>query len=333
MLPFPLLLLALCASLINATIKMNVGVDLDRPLSRPIPNNFVSYGVETYNAAYWFGRDDKSSKHSLVRLIRHIMHNEIGPTFRIGGNSGDLSVWNPSGGPLPANETYSITPTDLLTADNACRDVNGKVVWDVNFRDPNNPQHALDHISAIDSIIGWERVESLEIGNEPDLYPGNGIRNPSYTYSQYDAEFTSYMKAISKMFPNAPIKYEGMAVATEGWWGNASMFSYAKSHRDELYSISVHNYPLTWCGHPNFTIEDLLSDKSSQGFANDITKAQLIHFLDALDIPLFIGVLILLHKQINQSVYHQSTSQSHKWSNPTSGLVMKLLLAHLLLVH
>lgn len=286
----PLLVLALIASTIStAALDVTVNVIPTQTISRPIAPNFVSYSLEVSGCNNWFGNDTKQVKKSFVRLMEQNMFTpgQSGPVFRIGGNSADESIWNPSHAPLPAGDTYSIDADDLVLINNAVQAVNSRAIYGLNFRDSTSAAHAIDHAQAIDQTIGWESVESLEIGNENDLYGNNHIREKGYDYKQYNDEWTMYTNDIQSALPNQPIKFEGATFAGDHWYPNIS--HYAKEHQSVLSSISIHNYPLTHCNGKVTTIADLLTDHAAQAEAADIVKHKLVQALDAMNIPLYLG--------------------------------------------
>jgi hypothetical protein len=63
---------------------------------------------------------------------------------------------------------------------------------DVNFRDSSDPSLAVAHVRAAAAVMPWSIIESIEIGNEVDLFSENGIRNSTYNYEQYQPEFDLY---------------------------------------------------------------------------------------------------------------------------------------------
>jgi len=65
------------------------------------------------------------------------------------------------------------------------------VVWGINFGQNNLTaafMEARAMVEAFDSPVIKDRgivLDAIEIGNEPDLYPGNGHRPGNYTSTQY----------------------------------------------------------------------------------------------------------------------------------------------------
>lgn len=279
------------AALLRLSVAVDVSVQIDtsHAISRVIAPNFVSYSLEVSNCVNWFGNDTKQVKKSFVRLMEQNMltPGQAGPIFRIGGNSADQSIWNPTYGPLPSGDDHSISGNDLVVINNAVQVLRTRAIYGLNFRDAKSAGHAVQHVQAIDQFIGWKSVESLEIGNENDLYDNNGIREKGYDYKQYNDEWTMYAKAIQAALPKQQIRFEGATFATDHWYPNISQ--YAKQHQDVLSSISVHSYPLTHCKGHNTTIADLMTDSSAQDAAKDIAKHRLVQALDSMNIPLYLG--------------------------------------------
>ena len=123
--------------------------------------------------------------------------------------------------------------------------------------------------------------------SECDLYGGNGIRNKSWTYAQYDVEWTAYAAAIAAGVPSAPKKlFQGATVAGRGWYPDLT--AYATEHQAVLATVSVHAYPTTHCSGRNVTITQLLADAA----VNDSTQLTAHHLpanMAALGIPLQLG--------------------------------------------
>ena len=256
---------------------------------RPVSPNFVSFSLETSSVQGWVGSNASAVKPSFLTLMRALMltPNAPGPILRIGGNSADTSWWNPSNLPLPPNITYSIQPLDVQVTTNAVRAINGSAVFGLNFRRASNDSWAVAHAQGIDQWGDWSRT-TLEIGNEVDLYGGNGIRNSSFTYAEYDVEWTQYAKDIAAAVPRAPAKlFQGLTVAGRGWYPNIT--AYSTEHQRVLATVSVHAYPTTHCNGRVVTIPQILADAASNTDATDLSAYNLPSNLAALGIPLQLG--------------------------------------------
>lgn len=282
-----LLLLPISLPTVSANDAVTAVIALNNVTSPPIHPNFVSFSLEVSGAQGWVGSNSSSPKPSFLTLMRHLMFtpNQPGPILRIGGNSADESWWNPTHLPRLPNITYDIQPIDLIAVNNAATALNSTAVYGLNFRRGDNSSWAVAHTQAIDRYIGWERA-ILEIGNECDLYAGNGIRAHNYTFGQYDVEWQRYANDIAAAVPNAPAKlFQGATFAGRGWYPNIS--SYAHQHSAQLRSVSIHTYPSTHCSGHNVTLAQLLSDSDSQTDASHILSSNLSSSISPL--PLQVG--------------------------------------------
>ncbi len=136
-------------------------------------------------------------KSAYVELIRNLQaqSNKESPVFRIGGDSTDFSWWNPDGLPNPPNITYSITINDLLSYKQFNEAVGSRFVLGTNFLVANSTAYSTSHVDAIAKYLGWEIVNSIEIGNECDIYELTRIRPTSWSFVNYTHEFNAYLSA------------------------------------------------------------------------------------------------------------------------------------------
>ena len=76
--------------------------------------------------------------------------------------------------PVPAGQpiSYSVNETDLLTWRAAMQAINSKMTLDMNFRRGDNATWAVEYAKGIDSVIGWDTVIALEVGNEVNTNSG-----------------------------------------------------------------------------------------------------------------------------------------------------------------
>jgi hypothetical protein len=140
--------------------------------------------------------------------------------------------------------------------------INSKLILGLNFRQATDPTWAVEHAQAVEKYIGWDSVTALEIGNECDLYMDNGIRAKSYSYKDWSKEWLMYASAIYSSLNSPPGElFQGATFASSKWVPNITDFLPIATN---LYSISVHNYPETNCDGHKPTMEDMLTDHSSQ---------------------------------------------------------------------
>jgi hypothetical protein len=155
------------------------------------------------------GRVPDKPKASFVQLLANLQaqSGKAGPTIRIGGNSADgargpwnhglpacrprsththapfphslplESLWNPSGTAAPAGTHYNITQDDLDSYKQFLAEASAtRLVIDTTLEFGNTTKWAVEHIAAVGKTLPWasEFVEAVEIGNEVDLFAGNG---------------------------------------------------------------------------------------------------------------------------------------------------------------
>ena len=262
----------------------------------PIPPNMIGWSIETYWTNTWIA-PQTTPRPQWVALITQLMltAGQRGPAVRVGGNSGDQSVWNPDGRHphpnLPSGPPwlYNITLTDMARLKSAMIAINGSLVLGLNLRQQYNASLAIDYVRAIDEFIGWKYVGALEIGNEVDSYGHNGIRPPGYDYAAFQADCVFYMNALRQAVPTMPKRIiQGGAVAGDGWVRNYTDLARALG-ADTFTSMANHHYPTTHCGNNNVTINEMLSQDFANKEAKALTQLGIIPQLRQLAIPFVNG--------------------------------------------
>jgi hypothetical protein len=284
-------LLVLAASFVHAD-HLSVHVS-DAPISgRVIASDFVSFSFEVTHATdmLTFHEQPRPTLVHLMQQLQQAAGNTRGPNVRIGGDSTDESVWVPSPSPLPTNDTFRLSIKDIIAYASVVPLWNGTISPGLNFREPHNPMYALAHLKALVSNMKWADqggiLEAIEIGNEPDLYWKYGVRNSSFTYANYDEQFSGYLSAITPMLPSQK-RIQG---ATFCCFYEGNISSYMREHRTQLSSFSQHQYSLRNCGHPKTnpnTIFDLLNNSASTDHAAHVSR--FVKMADRYHIPYFIG--------------------------------------------
>ncbi len=260
-----------------------------------VPARFLGFSIEVKEAPLVFlegglGGQPRAAFATLMNTLRNASNEVRGPVIRIGGNSADESVYLPSPAPLPVNATYRITDADF-DAYQAVRAWNGTVVIDTNLRyadakrggDASLPYA---HVAAAAKALGWDDlIESVEVGNEPDLFFKNGIRDTSYTFADYLNDYGTVARALSPLIPTSSPKILG-ATWTSSWSYSVDDFTnYLRVYKGNFSSISFHRYPLDVCDGKKTSIEKLLADKSAAGVANQTSSFPPL----CAPLPLFIG--------------------------------------------
>ena len=229
-----------------------------------------------------------------LNLMRQLIltPDQEGPRYRIGGDSADLTVYDlnplphlPSGEPL----VHSLNSTELQSWAAALNATRSRAIIDLNFRQPNNASWAVSYVQAIERYIGWDIVVALEVGNEVDLYASNGIRNKTYSYQQYKAEFLLYTDAIIKAVPSAPKRlFQGLVTIFFDWLGD-DLQDYLASTAPILHSISQHSYPVPSCNGEEVTEKEILDDAYATSTAQFLASHHTIQTLSDAGIEFVIG--------------------------------------------
>jgi len=170
-----------------------------------------------------------------------------GGVLRIGANAVDKTHWNPSGPGLTVGE---IAPSDIDRLAKFCRRTGWKIYYGLNFASNTRENLVSEAVYAAKTL--GDCLESFEIGNEPDLYSRNGLRSPSFGYSDFRREWENYSAAIRVALPNAALIGPSTTTGVDNF---NKPFS-----ADEATQISLltHHYYRGDGQSPNSTIELLL---------------------------------------------------------------------------
>ncbi|MBB6499842.1 glycosyl hydrolase family protein [Pedobacter cryoconitis] len=168
----------------------------------------------------------------LIQLIKNLGSGIL----RIGGNSSDKT---------------SLTNTNIDTFSAFAKATGWQVIFGLNLGS-YSPDVAATEASYLSNSLG-SSLYVLQNGNEPDLFYNNGIRNPSYSYSDYQAEWNNYFSAIRKLLPQAP--FAGPDVSNNTKW--ISSFSANESANVKL--IDGHYYNSGPGTNPAITYQTLLA--------------------------------------------------------------------------
>ena len=294
MTPLHLLLLIAALGLLSpAQSAPTVSVVLSNAYrSPPILPNFVSFSLETYFVRCWMGPD--GPRPSWVNLIRQLQLTPSSThpiTFRVGGNSGDTSFYNPNldlpvpSLPGPAWQ-FNITDADLHTMQASMQATRSQLIIGLNMRQASNYSLATSYVAALQRHVGLDLVFAFEVGNEVDFYSNNGIRPRNYSVAEFVAEVNRYAAAIADTVGQR-VPIQAGAVATDQW--ALQIASIVANTTGPLTSASLHHYPTTWCGHNLVTPLQLISDDYAEREANFIARNGLVDAVQALGVPLVIG--------------------------------------------
>ena len=290
-----LLLFSLVLSLspvISADDRVLAVINAGQPVSRPISAAYIGFSLEHDLAANWTGRDHL--RQSFVTLIRQLRLNRDSaqPVFRIGGNSADYSLYNPQHAPLPNASsgfpfTHSIDDEEIAAVARGVAAAGGQLIVGLNFRRPENASWAAEHLLALRRIVGWQSdsvLRGVEIGNEPDIYAGNGNRPANYTLKEYYTDFARYVQQLRAAAPDLPAHFiQGALYCCQTAWRDR-LPEYIRAFTAELFKVGVHHYPFAACD-PRTTpkLADLLTEDAASKLSLSLLNSSVGNLIEQVN--------------------------------------------------
>ncbi len=165
---------------------------------------------------------------AMIGLLRSLGQGVL----RVGGNQVDRTIWRPDG---PGGEAAFIAPADVRRFAAFAQATGWQVLYAVNMG-ANNPAAAADEVAFASTILG-DTLAGIEIGNEPDVFHSNGLRNRAYNYALYSYEWQLLADAVRARTPNVVLT--GPASA-----GNVRDFTlpFARDYGGEINLLTQHYY-------------------------------------------------------------------------------------------
>ena len=212
----------------------------------PVPSGFIGLSFEVGNLAQLAGYADNGD---LVTLLR-----SLGPgVLRFGGVTADKNVaWVDARTPRPAWASAVIDEGDLRALGQLAARSGWRVLLTLNLGH-FEPEAAAREAAAAKAALGpW--LEGLELGNEPNAYGRQGLREEPWTFLQYDSQVATYRSAIEALAPGVPIVGPDVSGSSAfETWGLGMVVN------QPPVLLTGHHYPLSCQGPPTPTIERLLS--------------------------------------------------------------------------
>jgi hypothetical protein len=227
-----------------------------------LPTSFFGFSIEFSELPLY-----EQFLPSFERVMSLLRVAGNGPqVLRIGGDSADLTFWNPGSRPLPAG-AFVLTPAWFTQASTLIRDAGLRVLFDLNLKH-STPAQAADEATAASSRLPAGSIIGYEVGNEPDRYGGG------YSIPDYSRPFKAYVAKLAGIAPNVPVL--GPAITSTltnfNWLRGA-----VASDRPQLGVLSGHRYPLGACAAPGTTgfptVQKLLSQTLTSGLAGSVRPA------------------------------------------------------------
>ncbi|KIP06086.1 glycoside hydrolase family 79 protein [Phlebiopsis gigantea 11061_1 CR5-6] len=208
----------------QASSSSNVTVTLPTiapPTSQPLSNTLLSFSIEQDRWPDWSGIDSRNefTYNALTRLAGLTGRP---PKIRVGANSEDHTVWDPT---VTVNEDEFPPPNTVTPYPEATHIAVGNeyyelskwlpsgthMTWGVNLG-LDNATNAANMARAILNAFSTAAVRAsgvvldlIEIGNEPDLYSNNGLRSKSYNVSDYVADWINISTPVAQAIESHPL--------------------------------------------------------------------------------------------------------------------------------
>jgi hypothetical protein len=243
--------------------------------ARPIAPGFLGLSLEYSAVEPYAGTDPAALDPAFVQLVRNLNPGQQ-PVLRIGGDSTDWAWWPTPSVRRPLGIRIDLSPTWLAVTRSLADTLNAKLILGINLEADSRALAAAE-ARAFASGLGRSHVQSLELGNEPELYHSFGwytnARGRTVPGRGDRWSFANYVKDYSKIAAGLPpIPLAGPAIGAPGWLPNLGAF--AKAQR-RVKTVTVHRYPLQRCHLPAAssrfpTIAHLLAPAASAGLADSV---------------------------------------------------------------
>ena len=227
------------------------------PRTAPIASDFtgLSYESRQLGDPNFFAASNKQ----LVALVSLLGTHGV---LRIGGNTSEYCFFDPSAkAPAPSisadPDKGHVAPPHTTIIPEAIRNLrrfldatNWSLVYGLNFG-KGTPKSAAEEAAFVSDIIG-PRLLAFQIGNEPDLFPHNGLRPEDWSLPQFLEEWQQFYEAIHARVPSA--RFLGPANSNRMDWTTA----FVDRFHDRLAGITEHYYAEGPPTDPTMTLDRLL---------------------------------------------------------------------------
>jgi hypothetical protein len=275
---------AVASPIARTSATESITVDTRTP-TRVVPGNFIGLGLEYRTIPAFAGNDPKHIDPVFLQLVRNLDPGQQ-TLIRLGGQSTDR-VWVPIHGVKQSpGITYDLTRRWIATARAMTRALNARLIVGINL-EANSTRLAGTEARTLVKAFGKSHVQSLEIGNEPDLYTvtpwyrvenGHPIpwyektgspvlaRSPGYSLGNFTADFSRFARKLPGL------ALAGPATGNVGWLSGLSRFIGAEPR---LRDVTFHRYGLNNCVHdpgsPDYpSVSNLLAPHASRGIMDGV---------------------------------------------------------------
>jgi Glycosyl hydrolase family 79 C-terminal beta domain len=252
-----------------------------RAAQTPVPRSYLGLSTEYSALPAW-----AHEMPLLERALSLVRVRGDGPfLLRIGGDSADHSIWDPSAAPMPP-WAFSVAPVWLRQARTLVARLGARIILDLNLI-TDTPAAAAQWARAARAALPRHGIAAFEVGNEPDIYSladwrafiegrrflRRGGLLPSLpetlTASHYLRDFRAYARALDQVAPDVPLAGPALANPVHDMRWVPKLIDGAPR---SLGLVTIHRYPYTGClGRRDTssyaTIGRILSPAASTGMA------------------------------------------------------------------
>lgn len=187
-----------------------------------------------------------------------------GSILRIGGSQADQTQWSTQDEPLnTCAATWTVTPASIDALKTLVDRTGRKVIYGVNLKQ-HDPERAADEIAHVSDVLG-DALDSVEIGNEPDLfYKGQAATDRFWT------DFESYVDAIAERTPS--VKIIGPTAAARPSTAFVHDFVDHQKAKDsaDITALNLHRYSFSGCAGDTGTLLSAANLESQRSYADQL---------------------------------------------------------------
>ncbi|KZT38546.1 hypothetical protein SISSUDRAFT_1046831 [Sistotremastrum suecicum HHB10207 ss-3] len=260
----------------------------------PVSGSFLGFSIELSVSNAVLGNNGNTLNPIFLNLMANMQARAGKTLVRVGGNSQESATVVPSGLPnntaiekpqVGTDRTFTpvllISPNLIYAMGNISTLVNVEWFIGLPFNDTSNPRTTLAEIAQ--SVLGKNLI-GMQLGNEPDLYTTNQLRNSSYTVQDYTVEWGQVLQDYQQdsKVPNTDIFVAPSiccGLSGNGWmpeqvWDTGFLTQYGNN----LAYIAVEHYPTNNCNDtgpldpeqqmPQFFLNHSAVIELSQPYAN-----------------------------------------------------------------
>jgi hypothetical protein len=233
---------ALAVSAQTGEQPVRITVRADQPLGAIAPD-FMGLGYEISSVARPGLMNGANSVY--VRLVRTLGARGI---IRIGGNTSDYAHYSATAAPVSSAFGTVVNDAMLRDLGGFLKATGWKLIWGLDLG-RGSQSEAIAEAKAVLSVAG-ERLLAIEVGNEPDQFPGHQHRKPEYAYEDWLADYRRYKTALRAQFPRIPLAGPDVAGKTD--W----VTRFAADEGEDAVLLTHHYYREGQ--NPTSTVEKLL---------------------------------------------------------------------------